>query len=240
MATSIAYRRIVAEGTVIVASILLALAVDAWWSARQARSEEARRLAAVGAELHQARSGFVAHLAELANDDSVAVQLLQEVDRYSGNPVLLDSLMFVLGPFTEYAPPLAAYEDATSPGGLSLISSDTTRRMLSQYRGLVESDLLEQRSAREHFDREMAPLWAQYINARDHFAIGTTMLPGLLPSNVPELPLESRYTEMLQDRRFANQIIERIFANFRIRSLHNEVLEAIDELFIELADPLGN
>ena len=236
MPTNIPWRRIVAEGTVIVVSILFALAVDAWWNARQARSEEATRLAAVRVELREARIGFVTHLEELANDDSLAVQILREVRQYSGNAALLDSLMFVLGPFTEYAPPLAAYDDATSPGGLSLISSDTTRRMLSRYRGLVESDLLEQRIAREHFDRQMAPLWLQYVSARDHFAVGTTMLPGLLPSNVPEVPFRSLYSEMLQDRRFANQIIERIFANFRIRRLHTEALRSIDELLAKLSE----
>ena len=52
MATpQISWARVLVEGVVIVASILLALTADAWWEERQEREEEAALLESLSAEL---------------------------------------------------------------------------------------------------------------------------------------------------------------------------------------------
>lgn len=47
---SISWRRVLVEGSVIVASILLAFGIDAWWDARQERKEELALLTALEAD----------------------------------------------------------------------------------------------------------------------------------------------------------------------------------------------
>ena len=230
MAERIPWGRVIAEALVIVASILLALGVEAWWGFRQDRVEERTRLDAVASELREARLGFETHLRQLAAEDSLVAEILSEVQAYSGNARLLDSLLFALGPFNEYAPPLSAYEDATATGGLSLIRSDSIRRTLGEYRRVVSDDLTEQRIARDHFQTQIAPLWIQYVNVRDHVAAGAAAFPGLLPEHLPDIPFASRYSELLADRRFANQLVERSIFVFRVRDAHQRVIGTIDEL----------
>lgn len=50
--SQIPWTRILAEGAIIVVSILLAFAIQAWWEGSKERAEEQRILAAIRAELH--------------------------------------------------------------------------------------------------------------------------------------------------------------------------------------------
>ena len=56
MSRSIHWRRVLIEGVVIVGSILLAFAIDAWWDERQERSLTDRRIEALLSEFEQARA----------------------------------------------------------------------------------------------------------------------------------------------------------------------------------------
>ena len=92
-----------------------------------------------------------------------------------------------------YSPPMSAYEDATNAGSLSLISSDTLRRGLAEYRRLMEDDAREQEVARERFDTSMVPLWNEYVSSRDHFDVAKG--PRSLPA-----PLEPIYPHQRRNR----------------------------------------
>ena len=50
MKTSIPWTRVFLEGAVIVASILLAFGIEAWWDGRQERAEERDALEALAAD----------------------------------------------------------------------------------------------------------------------------------------------------------------------------------------------
>ncbi len=228
--------RFVMEGVVIVASILLAFGIEAWWDLRGESLAAESRLEAVQTELGEARNGYAGHLTQLDTQDSLAVLILREVSQYSGSAARLDTLLWRLGPPPEYSPPMSAYGDATSTGSLSLITSDALRRALAEYRVLVEDDTREQAIARAGFDTRMVPLWLEYVSTRDHFDVakGFPSWVGFVP-DLPTVPFASDYPGLLQDRRFSSNVVGRTFLVSRVRIRHHRVLEAIDDV-LDLID----
>ena len=77
----ISWKRILAEGTAIVVSILLAFTIDAWWDDRQARNEEQRVLAGLREEL---RSNLDRIEVELAYRHAVVESILTLFDASLG------------------------------------------------------------------------------------------------------------------------------------------------------------
>ncbi len=153
--------RIASESVAIVFSILLAFWIDAWWDQRGASRDAAARLNAFADELAQTETALVEHLRVLDAQVQLAATVLGEVSSFSGRSSRMDSLLFELGPFPETRFPTAALEDMLAAGGLGLISSSDLRRLLSEYRALLEMDQDEQRRARDHFEQEMAPFWTR-------------------------------------------------------------------------------
>lgn len=120
---------------------------------------------------------------------------------------------------------MAAYQDAVSVGGLSLIGSPEVRQALANYDALVQRDQREQERVRDAFESPIAPLWSEYANVRDMLATST-----MLPSDYPIIARAPRYEEMLRDPRFANSVAERTIHMMRVRGRHRAVLTAIDQL----------
>ena len=197
--------RFLMEGVVIVASILLAFAIEAWWDLHGESLAAESRLEAVRTELGEARNRYAGHLTQLDTQDSLAVLILREVSQYSGSAARLNTLLWRLGPPPEYSPPMSADGDATSAGSLSLITSEALRRALAEYRVLVEDDTHEQAIPREEFDTRMVPLWLEYVSTRDHFDVakGFPSWVGF----VPTVPFASDYPGLLQDRRFSSNVV---------------------------------
>ena len=214
-----------AEGLFVLLGILGAFGLQAWWEYRSDRLDEAARLRSVHAELLEARDGYQLHFDYLDRQDRLGAVILHEAEDYSGADSRMDSLLFRLGPFDEFVPPLAAYEDAVAGGGLSLIRSAEIRRALSRYGTAVRRDQEEQDRVRDYFAENISPLWAQFLNTRNQLATG-----GRLPEGYPTVSVRSRYEELFRDQRFSNQIAARSIQTMRVRSRHEAVLEEIARL----------
>ena len=92
--------RFLMEGVVIVASILLAFAIEAWWDLHGESLAAESRLEAVRTELGEARNRYAGHLTQLDTQDSLAVLILREVSQYSGSSIRaarLNTLLWRLG-----------------------------------------------------------------------------------------------------------------------------------------------
>jgi hypothetical protein len=75
MTSSISWKRILGEGVVIVASILLGLGIDAWWDNRQAARLEADILSALALEVAR-------NQASLRSDAADVEAALELIDRF--------------------------------------------------------------------------------------------------------------------------------------------------------------
>jgi hypothetical protein len=195
---------------VIVVSVLIALAADAWWDEQRDRAEEAARLSAVRMELEDARATY----GELLELISIETALISEVIRastdHSKSPAELDSIFFQLGPFYDPSPSTVAVDDAVSGGALSLIRSPEVRRALGRYRVSVEAVRAEARALRQRFEREVAFQY-EYFNLRRQMATS----PSEAFPDLPDPGFVPRYEELLRNQRFMNQLVGPLSANIR-------------------------
>jgi DNA repair ATPase RecN len=158
------WQRVLAEGLVILASVLAALAVDAWWDRAQARNLEEEIRAVVVAELRSDSSALEEALAR--NEVSLAATQeflassppeLQALTLEEGEPVSLEILRFSV--FGSAA--VAAYLFMETPplDASSLSARSVVGETLRELNGLAEqqrkSELL-QNEIRAHLARHQA------------------------------------------------------------------------------------
>lgn len=121
------WARILAEGLVIVASILLAFGIDAWWDRAQERREELGYLVALHSEFEQAAE-------ELARDEATRAERIRVIDHLIGQMkervrAPQDSLtVWFAGLWYDspFLPPDAVYRDLLATGGLNTLTSFPT------------------------------------------------------------------------------------------------------------------
>lgn len=129
----ISWPRVIAEGLVIIVSILLALAADAWWDGVQQRRGESEALTALRADLSSDAVGLASVGRALAARDSAAAWFLRNRDAASP---LRDSLQYEAGlllTLGRYQRSQAAYLSLRDGGRLGLIRDDGLRNQVVAY-----------------------------------------------------------------------------------------------------------
>jgi hypothetical protein len=216
---NIPWPRILAEGAIIVAGILLALWVDAWWDDRQDRIEERAILIPLRAEAVQLLVDLAANrtraAAILASTTTLANMSLQgatpdqvdEVDRH-----LRDFMWHVDASFTD-APVL---ESLFFTGDFELISNSDLRREIEEARVRLNRLRVEIERESDYYNRTVIPYLqqnAELAQLYTHESIEpgfpatpdtTYAYPGLTPS-----PLKSQ-VGLLNKREFQNILLHRL------------------------------
>ncbi len=130
---SIQWSRLIAEGAVIVVSILFAFAVDAWWDARQERVREETYIRQLVAELEGTLENN-ANFGERADAiDWAAARLVQSY--YEATPPPRDSVAhwLSLDMYFVVQPQLGTLEMLIATGDLALIRNDSLRTRIPNY-----------------------------------------------------------------------------------------------------------
>ena len=198
--------RLGAEGAVIVVSILLALAVQAWWENRQERRQEAEYSLALRGELNEglARLPQVeTAFAEMLHSHEALIAQFRESD--SPQP---DSLVFWLSALSwppSFSPPTAVLNDLVSSQGIQLIESDSIRLGLGEYRVLLA-----------RFEDAADQSWAAWAERIQPYLEGRVsrverLRKGRYPRPVPfaPSPFVPSYDDLLRDAAFESMIAER-------------------------------
>jgi len=149
------------EGSVVVASILIAFALDAWWEDRQLRQETAEDLAIVQFEL--AENIRLAQLIMdtmnqvIAANNTLIAELITQPDSAL---IEIDDTTIFWGIFISptFDPSLGGTDAWIAAGRLGNLGSPVLRQRLASVRGKVEDVVEEQRIAREIAVREIYPL----------------------------------------------------------------------------------
>ena len=151
---SIRGARILLEMLAVVASILIAFSLDAWWSQRaQARTEQAH--------LRALRSDFeqnVSRLKELIEREeriADASRRLLLVSVSPETPAPEDSVRNLIGQVlnsTRFDPVMGAYEAVVSSGGLAQIRQDSLRLALADFASWLNGRYNERYSDELYFD----------------------------------------------------------------------------------------
>jgi hypothetical protein len=131
----IKWTRFVLEGLVIVASILLAFGIDAWWDGRSEAARRAELVDALIADFEVTRERLSESLA--TGEDYIARS--REVLRLTSEASVVpkDSIQFLLGGFLnkiDFEPALSTYEAAVGSGDLAFLESEDFLRAAAEFR----------------------------------------------------------------------------------------------------------
>jgi hypothetical protein len=125
--------RVVGEGLLIVVSILLAFAIDAWWDGQIERREEQEILSALAADFSNTRE-TVLHttaLYEQARDSTYRLLGLMEEDlSLVPSSELFTLIRWSLGAWS-FEPRIPTYSRIVNSGSLGLIRSDALRNQMA-------------------------------------------------------------------------------------------------------------
>ena len=227
MRARLPWARIGVEGLVIVASILLALAVQAWWEDRQERSHEAVYLRALGEELRASRGRL-----ERVQEGFARTQHFHErlVAQFPGQELAQpDSIMLWLSSLSfpgRFNPPTAVRDDLASSGSIRLIRDDELRLSIARYESLLRD-----------FQSSSDQAWATWSERIQPFLEGRVprvdrLRQGMRPQPVPfdPAPFPSQLEEIFSEPRFQDMIAERWIRIDATRILLEEIELILDEL----------
>jgi len=227
----IPWARVLTEGVVIVASILLALGMDAWWSERDADREAHRELAVVLVELHEARAeielmGFwhdrLGHgMASLAEALEAGRQALVVVD----DTVLAGAVLF---PVTD--PPLTILEAFLGSGHLERLGDTKLRRRLAAWRAQVDDQRNDEFRARNFEDSEFAP----YLRTEVEMAIAQNAATSLWLAGRDSVPPGVGEPVRLPSNRRLENLVARQVAWYRLTSSQSRAVLADLDALLEL------
>jgi hypothetical protein len=136
MARQIAWLRIVAEGAVIVISVLLALTTDAWWNERQERERVRASLSSIAAEIAANRAELVAALSNNEAQRGVLQGVLQRTPAEVAQlpPDSLNAFVVRIRPPMVMDAGGGALDPLLSSGDLGLLTSAELRNALVEWR----------------------------------------------------------------------------------------------------------
>lgn len=159
----IPWPHILAEGVVIVASILLALTADAWWDGVQERAEEREILSSLRAE-------FVTNqkvLAQTAGAHRRALSAMQDIVSASESDISvhdesLDSLFDLAGGTPHYNPETGALVSTISSGRIDLVRNIELRNRIAGWNAVVSDLILDEQTRRDFVVHELRPAFAEF------------------------------------------------------------------------------
>jgi len=155
---NIPWKRLTAEGTAIVLSILLAFAIDAWWDEVQTARQQAKLVLAL-------QQDFETTKGRLESSIEKANSLISRTDGFfeavkSDDPVPIDSIRHLGGGAfykISFEPALSAYESAVATGRLGLIESPKLLEAITEFNQARENyELHDRMTADIHY---LGPVW---------------------------------------------------------------------------------
>ena len=188
------------EAVVITASILLALAVDAWWNGLQDRQAEQQALASLQgeftaslAELHRAREVHQARC-----DATARVRLSLVPSPRAESPDSLAELLRRMSLISTVNAPVGVLNSLIAGGGLSLIEDDDLRAALAGW----PERMADHRESEDFIFVVVRDQWRPWLFARGRVEPSWARTEG--PGDEAFDPVG--LTALLEDREFQNMI----------------------------------
>ena len=198
--------RVVAEGILIVFSILLAFGIEAWWSQRGESQAEVEALQGL-------RDDFVESLERLASAKSehvdvraASVRLLAmtgpDANQIVSDPGM-DTLVMVL----------------IASGRIELLTSDALRRELARWATAIADLREEERDAFRQMDERLLPYLWDYVPV---VTLEVSVHPRYEGLDLNRSRFSRRYRELLRSMRSENSVEERMNSSIRVIDRLNE------------------
>ncbi len=192
MPVSIPWVKVLSEGAVIVAGILIALAVDSWWDGRVERRDEQDALGELQAEFQDNAAQLDSVLWHHATGQRATEVLLS----FSRGQVELsaDSVRQLIweldNPWT-YNPKSGALDALIASGRLGIIRDRALRTQLAGWEGLLEDYREEEVHSRQYAMGPQYEYFSSVLNWGTVYRVGSEHAPASLLSLAGDSGLES-------------------------------------------------
>ena len=228
--------RLGAEGSVILVSILLAFAVQAWWEGRQEQRQEAEYLTALREELREGLSLLPEIEGTLARYRYRHEALIGQFHDTGEAPP--DSLIFWMSALSwpvQFNPPTAVVNDLVSSGGIQLIKTDRVRLAVAEYESVLT-----------RFGATSDQAWAVWAERIQPYLEGRVsrvdrLRQGSYPRPVPfaPSPFAPSYQSLFRDAAFESMIAERWIRLDTARDVLEQIRSLMTELVTLISAELG-
>ena len=154
-----------AEGAVIVLSILVAFGLDAWWDYAKQRTAEADHLRALLIDFQETRAGnetTIAH-GERIIEHAKVLSAAAEAEAPPTGPQM-DAMLFELVSLPTFEPVVGAYEELIAAGNLRLITDKELRSALAGWGANLRSYATRERWATDQWNLVNAPFLLQQMS----------------------------------------------------------------------------
>ena len=236
-----------AEIVIVVAGVLIALTINAWWAARQQARDERRLLSALRIEFHANQEQLDRLIAfhEALKATSTRLLIYSADPPASLSPDSVDQLLADESWWSSYtALESTVLEGAVQDGQLRIIQSDSVRRILTTWRSEAGSAEAQSQQERAHYQDVWLPL------LRSNAELGqisnrATVVPGTnTPYQGAQLPLPTIRTDhrpLISSRALRNALVHKVWIEDdvlyqyrQLRRLLSRVILVLDE---ELKEP---
>jgi hypothetical protein len=240
----IPWRRLLLEATAIVASILFAFAIDAWWLEHAEDQRESEVLIALlddfknsktkisdWRKFHLAVQKSNTTLLKAVTSDEVLLtneetgRLLGDLSWWDGNS------HFTTG----------ALNSLINGGELSVIQDDDLRRLLADWPVQIETVALQQRQDYDFF----LNVWMPFLRINSNLPLAATVatpMPGrpMDITAVIDLQIESTWShsDMVSSREFHNILVQKWWIQFDILGAFDKVEALLDETILLIESKL--
>ena len=238
---SIPWKRIVVEALAIIASILLAFAIDAWWDDRRDRIAEQNYLGSLRQEIVEGINLAIDNIERRKDTIAAHEALIQQIQgaTRASESELYELISYASLPI-QYIPPRSVFNDIVASGATLLIRSDELRLALAEFdqgiRWLERTD----DSSWSVWENRLQPLLEGRVPRVERLRQG---LRNSLRGDVPfgESLHKPDFDGVLADPRFEDMLAERwlrlqngLNALKRVNAMAEEIVRLIDiELEVE-------
>lgn len=233
-AKQIPWMRVVVEGVVIVVSILLALALDAWWDGVKEREAGREYLVALRGELETVR-------AEVQSDQEVRTRRFEAMGALvsmiaSQRPASPDSVTMLLRSLwgsVRLNPPSAVLDDLQTSG--SLVASAEIKGELLKYRQHMSRLMWQEERVQDTWETELRPYLIAQTDVLRHLPRTYGISDEWLPNPVYSSGIESA----LRDRTFQNLLLVRLRRLSLAKANGDSLLGRVDRLLALIEEEVG-
>ncbi len=207
--------RVVAEGLVIVFSILLAFGIEAWWSEQDERDAEAEALAGLRDDFVENLGRLASAMSEHAEVRDASVRVLAMTGPEASQIVsdlVMDTLVMALIAYPKVFPVTATYDALIASGRIELLESATLRRELARWSTAIADLREEERDAFTQMDQRLLPFLWDYIPV---VTLDVNVHPRYEGVELSESRFARRYPQLLRSMRFENAVEERMNSSIR-------------------------
>ena len=242
----IPWPRVLAESAIIVASILLALWVDAWWSALQEKDEELEILSALHDELRglvlvfeQNQAYTEAIMESTLRITNTSLDFDSSVSDKEIDQLIADVLWYIEPSFTN-APLL---ESLVNSADIDVVSNTQLRRRLGAFVVGLAAFGLEVERESDYFNQTLMPFVQEHVNMAQVYIL-EFRVPGSFDETYPPYNLKDNATtvsnrEFLQSQKLQNVMIHRLTILTNLIGWHESIGPQLKQLESSIGSELN-